>query len=483
MLPIHFGLQDYIPIVLYISAIGALLLSIFWRPSVGIFYLLPLIPLQTIRYRINEFPLGTSLFGVMLVGVAIGLARKGQPLFPKNNWLKLLAIYFVFTFSSLCLGSGYLGASFPLPGNARFGVWQDYMIMPALAILTAAAVRTKRQMQLIILTLCVGTLLLDKSFWSAISDWDFSTYTDEIHGDGASMGYAGANGLAAFTAQASIFLLALAGFERRGWIRAAYYGLAVYSAICLMYSLSRGGYVAFLVGCFAIGLLKQRKLLVFLAIFLFTWTSIVPPAVQQRVEMTYDQQSGSLDGSSETRISLWTNAMQVFDSHEVLGTGFDTYAYMHLNKGNFGGYYADTHNYFVKVLVETGVVGLVLFLCILGGIMGEGYRLFRRAQDPFFASLGLGIVGWLVCSIAANLFGDRWTYLQVNGYMWVIAGLVCRARELEKSDRSGDDAVIFSAANLGESRQTRPDGDRAVGPSSEDWEPASADAEWSPNRI
>ena len=26
--------------------------------------------------------------------------------------------------------------------------------------------------------------------------------------------------------------------------------------------------------------------------------------------------------------------------------------------------------------------------------------------------------------MAANFFGDRWTFLQVNGYMWVLAGLL-----------------------------------------------------------
>jgi O-antigen ligase len=256
------------------------------------------------------------------------------------------------------------------------------------------------------------------------------------------MGYAGVNGLAAFTAQVSTFLIALAGFERKIWLRLGYYLLAGFSALCLMYSLSRGGYVAFLVGCFIIGLLKQRKLLLLLGIFLLTWTTVVPPAVQQRVEMTYDLQGGGLDNSAATRLSLWSNAVEVFNANAVFGTGFNTYEYMHLNKRTDGGegYYADTHNYFVKVLVETGVVGLILFLWILTRIFGDGFHLFRHTSDPFFASLGLGIIGWLVCAIVANLFGDRWSFLQVNGYMWVIMGLVYRANELEKTN-SADNLV------------------------------------------
>jgi O-antigen ligase len=127
--------------------------------------------------------------------------------------------------------------------------------------------------------------------------------------------------------------------------------------------------------------------------------------------------------------------MQVFDSNVVFGTGFNTYAYMHLNKRTDGGegYYEDTHNFFIKVLVETGIAGLVVFIWLLGRTGFSGYMLFRRARDPFFASLGLGLVGWLVSAIVANLFGDRWTFLQVNSYMWILGGLVSHALVLEEN--------------------------------------------------
>jgi putative inorganic carbon (hco3(-)) transporter len=316
------------------------------------------------------------------------------------------------------------------------------MVMPALLLLVAATAPTKRQMQAIVIVMCLSTLAADKSFWNTVSDRDFSTYSEDLHQDSGSMGFAGINGLAAFTAQTATFLLALAGFDRRFWVRAAYYVLAVFSAICLMYSLSRGGYVAFLAGWLFLGLFKQRSLLLLLAVFAFTWATLVPPAVQQRVTMTYDSQSGTLDNSANIRLSLWDDALQVFNSNMFLGTGFNTYEYMHLDKTTGGsGYYEDTHNYFVKVLLETGVVGLLLFVWLLARLFGDGYRLFRRARDPFFASLGLGAVGWLVCAVVASLFGDRWSFLQVNGYMWVIAGLVAHALSIEQAALETSDST------------------------------------------
>ena len=117
------------------------------------------------------------------------------------------------------------------------------------------------------------------------------------------MGYAGTNGLAAFEAQFATFLLALAAFERRLLLRLGYYALSAFSVLCLMYSLSRGGYAALFAGCLFLGVVKQRKLLVLMTLFLLTWTLIVPQAVTERVSMT--QQEGGLDHSSELRLTLW----------------------------------------------------------------------------------------------------------------------------------------------------------------------------------
>ena len=65
----HFGLEQYVPWVLYLSATAAFLLSLFWRPQVGLYFLVPLLPLQTIRYRLMDMPLGNKLIDILLLGV------------------------------------------------------------------------------------------------------------------------------------------------------------------------------------------------------------------------------------------------------------------------------------------------------------------------------------------------------------------------------------------------------------------------------
>jgi putative inorganic carbon (HCO3(-)) transporter len=450
----HFGLEGIVGLVLYVSFIGASLLSAFWRPITGIYFLLPLIPLQTIRYRMNEFPLGGSMIGIILVAVAIGVLRQGGSVLPKTPWTRLLLVYMPYTFLTLCFGSFYLDKPFPLPGDPRFGVWQDYMTLPALLLMVAAIRPTPKQIKTMVLIMCFATLILNKGFWDMVSGRDFSAYNEELR-EGGNMGYAGTNGLAAFEAQFATLMIALGSFERKFWFRAGYYFLGVFSAICLMYSLSRGGYAAFMVGWVYLGIVKQRKLLVFLVIFLLTWAGLVPQAVQQRVLMSYDKQSGKLDHSAETRLELWDDAFEVFKSSPIVGTGYNTYAYMHRNKGAYGGsaYYEDTHNIYVKVLLETGIIGIFLFIWLLAKTFFTGFRLFWRGKDPFFASLGLGLSVWVLCAAVANSFGDRWTFFQVSGYMWVLAGLVSEALVLEraraeKAAEEGEQVFQFDADGL-----------------------------------
>jgi putative inorganic carbon (HCO3(-)) transporter len=435
----HFGLDSYVGLILYVAGVFALLATLLWRPIVGLFYLEALIPLQTMRYRMNDFPLGGSIIGVMILAVALGALRRRQWILPKTPLTGVLLVYAIFTFVSLWMGSFYLGAPLPFPGDARFDMWLDYMFMPALVILVVAVQPTRRQMMAIVLIMCLAGLALNRGFHDEISGRDFSQFSNSLRDEGGSMGYAGINGLAAFEAQFATMLLAFAAFERKRLLKLGYYALAGFSATCLMYSLSRGGYAALLVGALFLGVVKQRKLLVLMALFAVTWAAVVPNAVVQRVQMT--DEGGELDHSSETRITLWEDAMQLFDSNVATGTGFDTYAFMHRI-----GKYEDTHNFFLKVMVETGVLGLLLFFWLLAKMFKMGYRLFRKAKDPFFASLGLGLAGWMAAAMIANCFGDRWSFLQVGGYMWVLAGLVARAVQLEAAPMAEDGAAGAAAA-------------------------------------
>ncbi len=418
----HFGLEPYVPLALYVGATIAFLLSVFWRPQAGLYFLVPLLPLQTIRYRIVDYPLGNKLIDVLLLGVVLGSILHGFRLArtPLNRFLLLFGL---FCYAQLWRGSSYLNAPLPLAfDDPRFSNWKNYMVLFLLFVATASVIKSVKQIQIIVVLVCLSLFAVDKGFYGRVSDRDLSHFSYGVR-DGGPLGYAGVNGAAALDAELMLFLLGLDAFQKRKSIRIATWGLILLSGYCLLFSFSREAYAAILVGLLFLGLWKRRWVLVGLVAFLMSWQALVPTSVKERVLMTYDKDNGQFDASAQDRVVLWNDAMALFDSNPVLGAGFDTYQWQHRV-----GTYTDTHNYFLKVLVETGVVGLLLFLWLLAKVSRVALQLYRSAGDPFLKSLGLGFSLLMACVFVVNFFGDRWLYIEVSGPLWVLLACVVRGQ-------------------------------------------------------
>lgn len=234
----HFGLDGYLGMMLYLAGMFSVVLSL-WKPKIGLFYLIPLLPLQTTRYRMNQYPEGSALVTLILLAVTIGLLLRREGLFSKTPWSVLLAIYGGYQLMTLFVGIGFLPSMSRDDTIWRFRDWIDYMLMPLMLLLVAGSMKTKRDMAIAIVLMCLSILSVDKAFWGEVRDRDTSTYSDDLR-DAGPLGQAGANGLGAFAAQSAVLLIALAGFQERLLLRSAAYALAAFSVVGLMYSFSRG---------------------------------------------------------------------------------------------------------------------------------------------------------------------------------------------------------------------------------------------------
>ena len=445
-------LHTFGPAVMYMGAIVATLLSIIRNPRIGLYFLVPLLPMQTARYWLHAYPMGEKMVDVVLLGVLIGLLIHGKkPVFIASPLNKLILIFCVLTLLGLWEGS--LLQDLPLPISyldPRFSNWKNYVEMMLIFFVAAAALRTPKQMIIILVLVSASVLMVNRSYHSTVGGRDYSQYSDQLREAGP-LGYAGENGMGAFEAQMAVFLLGLSTFSRRKLVRMALWTTALTSIYCLVFTFSRGGYLGFLVGILVLGLIRERKLLLMLAVLLVVWESIVPDAVRDRVFMTY--QEGQLDASAVERIAIWQDALDVITHNPVLGRGFDTYEFM----GRVG-LYRDTHNYYLKIILELGLVGLFFFLWMITSACQMSWQLFRTASDPTLRAVGCALFATLMCAAVVNLFGDRWSYLQVNGFLWVFMGMAARglwlirregeqpeAADLPTGIESSDMAEVVSA--------------------------------------
>ena len=421
------------PFIMYIGGIIAFVLSVAWKPQVGLYYLVPLLPMQTARDWLHapDLPLGEKLVDILLLGVLIGLFlhRAGRQIFVSSPLNKVLLAIFVLTYLSLWQGAFYLGGPLPISfDDPRFSAWKNYVEMFFFFFVAAAAIRTRKQMAIVIGLMCVSVLIVNRNYLGTVGDRNFSHFSYALR-DAGTLGWAGENGMGAFQAEFAIFLIGLSLFAKKPALKLGLLAIALFSVYCLELTLSRGAYAGFLMGLLVLGLIKDRKILILLAIILVSWQSFVPYAVTQRVMMTYQEGEG-LDPSAGDRVAIWEDGLRVFNEDPVFGTGFNTYAFMRRV-----GQYTDTHNYYVKILIETGLVGFLILLWLLGVACKMSWRLFRAAKDPVMSALGCALFAMLICVLVVNFFGDRWTYLQVNGFLWVLLGLVARGLYVVSQER------------------------------------------------
>jgi putative inorganic carbon (HCO3(-)) transporter len=416
------GLIHYVPVIAYLGFWIMCLISLTGRPLLGLYYLIPFIPYRTLRDHFLDYPLGGNILTILVVAVILGALMQGKHL-PKTKLYLIWLGFGFYLYLSMWLGAALGNAPAPLwITDINFAMWKDYMLIPLIFVATGLVVEDRKAVRTVILITAVSLFFIDRSCLLESMSRSWANF-DENKRDGGPLGY-GSNQTAAYLAQFAMFFWGAGQFLKRRKMKLLCYGLVGITVFATMYTFSRGAYLAILFSVFVLGLLKDRKLLLIGAVFLVTWQAVVPTAVRQRVTMTQNA-NGKLEDSANERVKLWQAAEESILSDPIFGTGFGTYQFtQHVDN------LKDTHNWYVKVMVETGIIGLVIVMVMLGQMLALAYRLFKKAEDPLYRGLGLGLFLAICSCIIANFFGDRWTYLEITGPLWVLVGVALCATHL-----------------------------------------------------
>jgi putative inorganic carbon (hco3(-)) transporter len=430
------GIGHYIPLVAYVGFWVMCLVSLGGRPLLGLYYMMPFIPYRTMRDHFADYPLGGNMLSILVVAVIIGALIQGKQL-PKSKLYLVWLVFGIYQYLSMWIGTMLGNAPPPLwLSDVNFVMWKDYMVIPLVFVAAGLVIEDRKAVRMTIIIMAFSLLFIDRGslFESMSRTW---TTFDENKRDSGPLAI-GSNQTAAFLAQFAMFFWGFLQFVKTRKFKILGYGLVAITLFATMYCFSRGGYAAVLFSVLVLGLLKDRKLLLVLGVFLLTWQAVVPAPVRERVTMTTNS-NGQLEASAQERVSLWEDAEQSMLHSPIVGQGFATFQY-----GQHVDNLKDTHNWYVKVLVETGIIGFILALWMLQQMLATSYRLFRTTSDPIYQGLGLGLFLATCSCIVANMFGDRWTLLEITGLLWVLMGAATRASELATSETSTESAEVDS---------------------------------------
>jgi O-antigen ligase len=385
--------------------------------------MIPFLPYRTLRDHFLDYPLGANMLTILLLAVIVGALIKQKSL-PKSKLYSIWLVYGAYLYVSMWIGTVLGNAPAPLwISDANFATWKDYMIIPLVFWAAGMVIEDRKSIRMVVILAALALVLIDRSNLMESLSRNWSSF-DEQKRDPGPLGY-GPNQTGAFLAQFGAFFWGFSQFLKKWKLKIVCYAIVALTFLTAMYTFSRGAYLAILVAVLLLGLLKNRKLLVLLGVFLLTWQTIVPPSVRERVLMTKGS-DGQLEDSAQERVDLWQNAEQSFLRSPIVGNGYATFQ-LSAHVGDL----RDTHNWYVKVAVETGIVGLLITLFLLQQLVSTSYRLFKTARDPLYQGLGLGLFLAICASMVANFFGDRWTYVEITALLFVLVGAATRALQLD----------------------------------------------------
>jgi len=196
-----------------------------------------------------------------------------------------------------------------------------------------------------------------------------------------------------------------------------------------LFTQSRSSYLAAVPALLALGLMTDRRLIIvgLVAVLFMVSPLFLPKVVKNRIMYTFNQpeargqiQIGEfrLDTSTSARLISWRKALSDWPKHPLLGYGVTGYQFVDAQ--------------FPRVLLETGILGLVAFLYLLYSIAKLTLQNLKEVNTPLYQGLGIGFfsgfVGLIVHAIGANTF----IIVRIMEPFWFFVGIVTVLPMLER---------------------------------------------------
>lgn len=196
----------------------------------------------------------------------------------------------------------------------------------------------------------------------------------------------------------------------------------------LLFTYSRGAWLAFAGAVALISTLLNRKLFIGLLVITLLTALFVPPVTSRITNLFSDEyiEKSSKDG----RIGRWLGAYDMMRSHPSYGLGLGHYGGA-VGERNFGTIYVDS--YYFKTLAEMGLVGLGILLWLMGTIVRNAYQIWREQKgEKFYMYAGLltGILAVVLHNAVENIFEVPF----MNTFFWLIVGMMLSFPYLRKDN-------------------------------------------------
>ena len=188
----------------------------------------------------------------------------------------------------------------------------------------------------------------------------------------------------------------------RWWIRFAYAGTALMLLLNLGLTYSRGCYVAIAVTAFVFIMMMEKRFVALCAGGIFLVPIVLPPMMLERLLSI----TNFADSSTAYRMAIWQGSLRGIREFWYAGVGQGTHAFNAVYQLNaFNTVTAQhSHNLFLQIFIEKGIVGLGVFFAIIVVFYKTLYPFYKRTQDIRLKAAAALMMAMMVGFLVQGLF-------------------------------------------------------------------------------
>ena len=220
--------------------------------------------------------------------------------------------------------------------------------------------------------------------------------------------------------------------------------LVLVSLICLVFTVTKGAWLAFLITGMTFIILDERlrrkSIKYFIAALLVSITVMIStPQVQSRFEVMWNPNYTS----NSERLLMWQSSIQIINDYPIHGIGQKMFQLMYNTKyisplakersDNYEEGHSHPHNNLFCVTTEGGFIGLFAFVMLHGYFFRRLYLLYKEEQ--FEMRFSCGLVGFLIL-LALQLEGLTDTNMNqvpiMREYWFLIGTLLISGKFINK---------------------------------------------------
>lgn len=190
-------------------------------------------------------------------------------------------------------------------------------------------------------------------------------------------------------------------------------------ALTLVFTFSRGAWLAMAGALVVYGLIYNWRALLILAAAALAAPKLVP-GIATRI--SYMLSPAYLMSSARAgRLARWDMAVDKIKYHPLVGEGF----------GRFGGAVADRYipssiyvdNFYLKTAAESGIIGLAALVWLLASGLRCALNSYRRLTDPYLKGLAGGLLAGLTGVLLHNVVENIFEVPMMSTYFWLLLGV------------------------------------------------------------